>query len=241
MAAPQLVQADLRARALQRADMVNSDFVTTAELDYYLDSAWREFYGMCVSRFEGLFVAYGDITTTAGVWEYSLPSAFRKLKLIQLLRGDGKWDRSLRRSDWRDIETLAPQGMRGTPIHYVLFIDPIVARANRILLTPTPDAAYTLRVRYVPNVQLTDMLSSAASSIPAAWDEFIVLVAAIKMKDKEESDCWVLNQELQRLTDQIIRDLQPMDESEPAQVQVMPSLRTTNVGDYFDFEDRFDF
>ncbi len=239
MTTPQLVQADLRSRTLQRADMVNSDFVTTAELDFLLDATFRELYGMMTSQYEGLFVATADLTTANGTESYTLPAAFKKLKLLQHYN-NSQYEYALRRADWRDIEVLNTSNNRKKPTHYILFNDPVTSQAMRVMLLPTPDAVYTVRLRYVPNLALSDVVGTASSNLIAGWDGYMILGTTIKLKDKEESDTYVLFKEMERLTDRLLRDLRPIDESEPAQIQVFGGQpNAIRNMDPFDVEDLY--
>src|SRR5690606_34316871 len=91
---------------------------------------------------------------------------------------------------------------------------------------PPPDAAYIAQVFYVPNLDLAAVSSIGfpGLSFLAGWDEYIVISAAMKMKDKEESDCTVLMAEKNQLWDSIKKSLTPLDESMPKYVVMQSEL-----------------
>jgi len=75
----------LRDEARQRADQVNSEFVTDAELNGYLNNSWSELYDILVSKYQDdYFLTSTSITVTSGTSSYSLPSDFYKARGVDL-------------------------------------------------------------------------------------------------------------------------------------------------------------
>ena len=98
----------------------------------------------------------------------------------------------------------------------------------KLTLMPTPQSATTLDYYFVPMFSIAD---AAGLSLAAGWDEYVVLTAAIKMKDKEESDPAVLFAEREALVKRMKEDLEPIDAGEPAQVERVqgPALDTYSM------------
>lgn len=233
MAQPDITTADLDARARQRVDMVGSTFVTDAEVALYREAAWREFYMRLVSKFEDFFLRTGQtISAVAGTTAYNLPTDFLKL------RGVRHHDREfLRRLDLKELPNMPDSSVqRGRPTHYFTHGAFTSAQAQ-LVVTPAPDTSYTLDLYYTPIVSLGDV-TSGALRIVAGWDEYIVLTMAMKMKDKEESDCSVLIAERTMLTDVIEKSMTPFDSSEPfAVIQQASMPRPSIYGDPMLWED----
>ena len=104
--------ADIKNRARRRADMVNSQFISDAELLDFINASYAELYDLIVQTYEDYFVTSTTFTLTssdAGV--YTLPSNFYKLKGVDYELGGNyttiypfKWNtRNLRQ---RDINRL---------------------------------------------------------------------------------------------------------------------------------------
>lgn len=227
MAAPAWDTTTLELRMRERCDMVNSEFISSEEAQRYLEAAWQEFYGIAVAEIEDSLIATDAILTVAGTQAYGLPSQMRKLKGIRLYN-----EYFLAPVAFREIETFDYQQNRGKPRAYWRFNNYPATEfasetADLIQVLPTPDAVYTLAVYYVPSVSLEDISSLAATgkafAYLAGWDEYVVLTAAIKAKDKEESDTSVLFMERAQLLENMRKSWTPIDQSEPPRVVQMRS------------------
>lgn len=136
----------------------------------------------------------------------------KKLRGVRIVAG-----RFLRRRQLRDHEayTLSSQPSAQEPEGYLLRADNGRDGMPELLLMPTPAANCSLQYYFVPVFTLADALGL---SLVAGWDEFVVVTAAMKMKDKEEGDVSVLMAEKAGLVKSMLEDLEPIDASEPAQV-----------------------
>src|SRR5688572_11731865 len=56
---------ELEQRVRERADMVDSQFVTSPEVQRMLEAAWQELYSIMVASGEDLFVRRAQITSSA--------------------------------------------------------------------------------------------------------------------------------------------------------------------------------
>lgn len=233
MAAPSITTADIIARGRSRADMEDSDFITAADEVAFSEAAWREFYGIIVTKAEDYFVISTSLSVVANTAEYNLPTDFRRWKILLDDQGN-----ALRRANFRDLEAIQGNtSARGRPTHYLRYSDPRSAGHHKVRLLKTPSAAQTMTLYYVPNMSLADATGSAGLNFVAGWDEYLVLTFAIKCKDKEESDVWVLMQERKALLDNIIAGLLPIDEGEPPTVQQIAGMGWDPSRDPFDYED----
>lgn len=232
---------EIEARVLYRADMVGSTFVTAAELTAIVDTAFQEFYLKFVSQYEDLVVVStpAEIALTDSTVLADVPVDFLKMKGIKI-----KNEYFLTPvSNVVETERFRYGTTRGKPTHYWLsgvHDWSVTSKPAKIMPLRLPDGAYTLECYYVPNITLTsvesDSLTVAVLAPGYGCDEYVVLTAAMKLKDKEESDCSVIMAERKMLWESIEKFLTPMDESMPKQV-VQHAYRYNHV----DFEAEEDF
>jgi hypothetical protein len=234
---------DLEQRVRERADMVDSQFVTSAEVQRFLEAAWQELYSIMVASGEDLFIRRARITGSAAdplvtengdlivtengdvlivggvipVGSYiNLPGQMKALRLVRHVDGV-----RLRKATLHDLEAVQSSTRTGKPLYYRLDMDPRNTNL-RLELYPTPNASYEFDVFYVPALSLKEFLTSSYVSIPVrGWDEYLVLTASGKCKDKEESDVANVMKEREILLERIRADLVPFDKSEPDQVVSM--------------------
>lgn len=134
------------------------------------------------------------------------------IKKLRAVRVEGSY--FLRRGQIRELESYSQAGSNLE--RYILRADNGREEMPQLMLMPTPNVNTQLRYYFVPVFTLDDV---GMMSLMASWDEYVVIKAAIKMKDKEESDVSVLMAELEQLSKRLLEDLEPVDASEPAQVQ----------------------
>lgn len=233
---------EIEARILQRADMVNSEFVSSAQLTDITDVAFQEFYLRFLSQFEDLCVVSTPqtIALTSSTVLASVPTNFLKLKGLKVQ--DKHFLTPI--SNVMETEAFRYGGRRGTPTHYWLSGTHDVTETSapaKVMPLPLPDASYTLEIYYVPNLTLDSVESDSANwavlSLAYGCDEYVVLTGALKLKDAEESDCSVIMAERQQLWESIEKFLTPLDESVPK--RVVAHMGRPPIG--FDYDDAEDF
>lgn len=176
--------ADLRTLALQKADLENSAFVSTAEQTAYVNEANSELYDILVTTFQDYFKSSENVSLVAGTEAYALPSAFYKLLAAYYVSGGIRY----RLEQFMLDELVDEQPDRvlhvGTGEHLRYRIV-----GNEIVFTPKPSAAGTVELWYVP--QFTKLVNAGdvvSYAIVNGWEEYISNGAAIRMLQKEESD-----------------------------------------------------
>lgn len=241
------VSADeLEQRVRERVDMVDSQFVTSAEVQRFLEAEWQELYSIMVASGEDLFIRRarisgsavdpivnetgdlivtenGDIIIVGGVVATSsyvnLPAQIKGLRLVRHVDG-----LRLRKATLHDYENINFTTQKSKPLYYRIDMDPR-NQFVRLELSPIPDRSYDFDVFYVPALSLKEFLVSSFVSIPVrGWDEFLVLGAGAKCKDKEEGDISSLMKEREIITERIRADLVPFDKSEPDVVVQMSGM-----------------
>jgi len=191
----------LRSRARQRADMNNRNFVESDEWIQLIDVGYKELYDILVARFEDWYTIPLEITIPQGSASYPLPADFYKLRGI---------DRSASGNPAADdFYPLSPfnfetRNNKGYLVRRRGFGDAVQYRImqNNLIFSPADQSGGTYRLWYVPRATT---LTAATDTIDGVngWEEYIVLVAAIKALTKEESDVSVLMGEKQAMYQRI--------------------------------------
>jgi hypothetical protein len=218
----------IRLLAQQRADRVNSQFVTKSEWNTYINQSYFELYDLLVQKFGDDYFVEEVRFTTDGSDSYALPNginytaarpfykllgvdvgispvanAWLTLKKFQFI--------SRNRYVYPQITTnlLGVGGMRYRIV------------GSNLNFIPTPSAGQTIRMFYVPRMvsllKDTDQVDGVSG-----WTEYIVIDAAIKALQKEESDISPLLLAKQAMTDRIESAAENRDAGEP---EVISSTR----------------
>lgn len=204
----------VRLLSQQRADRVNSQFVTLPEWNSYINQSYFELYDILVQKYGNeYFVAAPYQFTTTGDQFYDLPPLFYKeLGLdLGLNQGQNAW-LTLKRFNFIDRNTyLYPQlttnllGIAG--LRYRIM-------GNQLELIPQPSAGQTMQLWYIP--RMTELLkdTDVVDGI-SGWTEYIIVDAAIKALQKEESDVSVLVAQKMALLQRIESAAENRDAGEP--------------------------
>lgn len=204
----------LRLLSQQKADRVNSNFVTTPEWNVYINQSYFELYDLLTTVYEDYFLAPVFSFVTDGTTQnYPLPPNFYKLMGVDLGLDNSqnawvtvqKFD-FIRRNDYvyPNISStfLGVFNMRyrlmGSLLHFI----------------PTPSSNQTVRVWYIPRIVQLLMDTDAVDGV-SGWTEYIAVDAAIKALQKEESDVTILMAEKQMLIDRINSSAMNRDAGQP--------------------------
>lgn len=167
-----VTRSDLRTRAKYRAGMENSDFVTDAEWNTYLQSNLRVLWDMFADVAPPDFVrSTQSITTTPGTSDYALNADFYKL-----------------------IGVFMVEGTRRHPLPKISNVELGVYDA--------PSGAYSVQVMYFPTCPIFTADSGAGGTFDffgVGWEELLVQMTARDALDKEESDVTSIVQRIQEL------------------------------------------
>lgn len=171
----------------QRADMVNSQFVTDAELTGYINASYAELYDLLVQKYgDDYFVANVYSFLTDGTSDsYNLPDDFYKLLGVDLnLSNTPDSFITLQKFMFKDRNRYAVPNFQSfygvTNLRYRV-------RGTKLWFTPIPAGGQTIRMWYVPKITYLVLPTDVMDGV-SGWEEYIVIDAAIKMLEKEESD-----------------------------------------------------
>lgn len=208
--------SDLRTRVRERADMVNSQFISSSEILSYINAAYQELYELLVNTNEDYYTTSTTFSLTSsdnGV--YALPSDFFKLRGVEFLLG-GEYI-TLYPYNWNDRNSY------NKSVAYAL--RPTGGRAYRMMgsnlrVQPTDNAVGSYQIWYVPTLTALSADSDTVDSVMtrAGWEEYVIIEAAIKCLAKEESSTTHLMQEKAIIKQRIIESASERDIDQPEKI-----------------------
>lgn len=182
----------IRLMAQQRADRVNSNFVTLPEWNSYISQSYFELYDLLISTYGSeyyLAPAY-EFTTNGTDQQYSLPTDLYKLLGVDLGLGLSS-TAFITIHNFNFIERNRYVYPQLGNTYLGVFNMKYRLMGDKLFFIPTPSADQRVRVWYVPKLVQpladTDILNGLSG-----WLEYVIIDAAIKALQKEESDVSVL-------------------------------------------------
>lgn len=223
--ATSMTLAELRTAVRQRADMLNQSgdytnaFVTDSELNSYINQSYFELYDLMVSSYgENYFVAAPFYITTDGSNQFfSLPSDFYKA-----LGVDIQVSSPVSNNAWWTLKefTFAERNKYAVPNTQLYFgITNLRYRiqGDQLWLNPLPQINQTIRLFYIPRMTTLVNDTDEVQGV-SGWTEYIIIDAAIKCLQKEESDVSVLMAQKQAMLQRIEAMAQNRDAGMPSTV-----------------------
>lgn len=212
--------SEIRQRARQRADMENSNFVTDNELNFYINQSIAELHDILIQAYgEDYYVKSSTFQTVAGQEGYSLGSIitdndFYKLRGVDAKLNSDDWF-TLQRFNFNERNRFQNFGVWDflgiTNVRYRIL-------GSEIRFVPLPDRDLDVRIWYVPKAATLVDDTDSYDDING-WIEYVIVDAAIKMLNKEESDVTVLMNEKMLLKDRIEKAANNRDAENPESVQ----------------------
>jgi hypothetical protein len=207
----------VRTAAQLRADMANSQFLTTAEWNANIQSSYQELYDLLVQKYgDNYYVTTTFSITTDGINErFALPVDFYKLLGASLVVTTSSPTQylTLRPFMFGERDALSVPGMaiRGrTSLRYRI-------DGNNLWLRPFPMGGHVIQLYYIPRLVVPVLDADTIDGVNG-WEEYIVVDAAIKAMQKEESDCSLLVMQKQALEKRIEAAAENRDAGMPARV-----------------------
>lgn len=180
---PSLVTfGEMKTRARQHADMVNSRFVGDSELGTYINSSCQDLYDQLIQAGELYYVSQGTIALSSGVDTYSLPSDFYKMLGVDL-DSNGEMI-TLKKFEFaeRNKYSFYPFYNSRNPVSYKYLI-----QGDSIRFMPQPTGSDNVVIWYAPTMPPLVNDSDTFDAING-WEDFVCIDSAIKMVAKEEGD-----------------------------------------------------
>lgn len=243
--------SQIRLAAKQRADRVNSNFVTDAEWRDYINQSMFELYDILITEFEDYYVAPipAQFTVNGNQFLYPLPNGsisfnngldqsqpsfvappFYKLLGVDLaLNNTTNGYVTLNRFNFINRNQFVYPNTASTI--YGVFNMQYRVLGNKIEFIPTPTAGQSIRLWYIP--RMTELLADTdVSDIGVSgWIEYVIVRAAKYALDKEESDSSKLDQELIFLKTRIEETASNRDAGQPDRISDTRSNRGSGYGE----------
>lgn len=214
--------ADIRLQSRQRADMVESQFVTDSELNNYINASLAELHDLLIAAYcEEYYMSEVQFQADTALLDYELPNGtnysgapkFYKLRGVDIKQGTQDWI-TVKRFNFNrrnDNSTAYAFNLLGLPyLEYRLVGSNI--RFNRF-----PESNSFFRVWYYPVaatlVNDTDVFEDINNFV-----EYVIVDCAIKMMQKQEDDVSVLMAQKAALKQRIEGMAQNRDANEPESV-----------------------
>ena len=162
---------DIELLVRQRADMVNSEFVTSAEVQSYIEQSLYELYDLLIQKYGADYYMSSYTFTTDGVNDaFDLPTDMYKLRGVDLRTGDP----SAGSSGWLSLRphnfaernryvypnTQTTFGLASNLQYHI--------QGDTIRFVPLPAANQPIRLWYIP--RLTPVAASTPSSVTGIGD-----------------------------------------------------------------------
>lgn len=211
--------SELRTRARRLADAVGNNFFADAEVDDYINIGLGELHDILVSKFEDYSISSISFSLIADQNTYTFSSIglsnFYKALGVDLI--DGNDTVRLPRYSFQErnafSENSAYYSRSGRKnLRYTI-------NGTNIMFTPKPAEAYTIKLWYIPQfAKLSADDDSVDNNITSNWEDYAVTMAALKMRQKEETSTTSLERELERLTIRIEEASRNRDAGEPMSI-----------------------
>lgn len=240
---------ELRLRAQQRADRVNSNFVSTTEWNFFLMQACYELYDLLIDVYEDYYSAPEvGFSTNGSQYYYDLPDGllpftntetnqtviappFYKLLGVDLaVNQTNNAYVTINKYNLIDRNKFVYPNTASTI--YGVFNLQYRVMGSRIRFIPTPSGNQIIRLLYAPRLpqllQDTDVTTIGFSG----WLQYVIVRAAKYALDKEESPTDSLDQELLFLKSRIEAAASNRDAGQPDKIS---DIRSGNGWGYNDW------
>ena len=225
----------IRLAAQQRADRVNSQFVTEQEWNFFINQSMYELYDLLVTIFEDYFLAPPIAFTANGSqYQFDLPNGsnsfinpntgqtftpdpFYKLMGVDLALNNAQNAYvTINKFNFIDRNRFVYPNTASTI--YGVFNLQYRVLGNQIEFIPTPSGGQIIRLWYIP--RLTTLLQDTDTTTlsVSGWIQYVIIRAAKYALDKEESDTSKLDQELLFLKARIEESAANRDAGQPDKI-----------------------
>lgn len=224
--------SELATRCRQRADRLNSNFVTLPELNSYINQSMFELYDLLIDVYEDYFKAPAAIFYSNGGNQqlYPMPDGITTFKddsltdfvpapIYKLLgldlglnTGNNGWV-SVGKFNYMDRNKY----FYPTPGSTIYGVFNVLYRwmGSKLELIPTPSANQPFRIQYIPRLQSLLQPTDLTTTSISGWLEYVITDVAIKILQKEESDVSVLAQQKMALKARIEESANNRDAGRP--------------------------
>lgn len=202
----------IRLAAQQRADRVESNFVTLQEWNFYINQALFELYDLLITAYANYYMAPTAAFTTDGQTflfplpdgvttfqnqngQNFVPAPFYKLEGVDLCitNANNAWV-TVDKFNFIDRNKYIYPNSSSTI--YGVFNMQYRLIGSQIEFVPTPSAGQIIRLWYIPRMQQLLLDTDVTTQGVSGWLQYVIIRAAKYALDKEESDTTKLDAEL---------------------------------------------
>lgn len=209
---------ELRLRAQQKADRVNSNFVIMPEWNFFINQAYYELYDLLITCYEDYYIAPRLTFTTDGATQsYDLPNgqnytsapALYKLYGVDLgLDNSSNAWVTIKKFDFISRHRYVYPQLTSTFLGVFNLRYRMVG--DKIMFIPTPSGQQIIGLWYYP--RLTTMLQDTdVMDGISGWEAYVIARSAKYALDKEESDTSKIDEEILFLKNRIEESAQNRD------------------------------
>lgn len=230
--AGEMALLSIRRLAKERADMVNSSFISDVQWNSFINQAMFELYDLLTTVYEDYNKTEVTFTTVAGQDAYDLPNGvlysgarpFYKILGVDIGLNStpngwvtaNKFNFIDRNKYFYTITTAPPFG-NGLEYRVV---------GNKLTFIPAPNSTLPIRMHYIPRLRQLLKDSDVSEIGISGWLEYVITRTAKYALDKEESDSTTLTQELLMLKQRIEESASNRDAGRPDKIS---DIRTSGA------------
>lgn len=235
----------IRLAAQQRADRVNSNFVTKPEWNSYINQAMYALYDLLITTYEDYFMAPRARFTTDGTsYRYALPNGvlsftgvagssfvaepFYKLLGVDLALNTAS-NAFVTLNKYNLIDRNKYLYLNSSSTQYGIANSQYRLLGNSIEFIPTPSGGQTIQLLYIPRLPQLLKDNDITTIGYSGWIEYVILRAAIMALTKEESDISSLVLQLQDVQKRIEESAVNKDAGQPDRIS---DTRYSNGGNW---------
>lgn len=234
--------SQIRLAAQQRADRVNSTFVSTPEWNSYINQSMFELYDLLVDVYEDYYVATPIVFNSDGsTYLFPLPNgtnyngapSFYKIMGVDLSlnNANNAWV-TIKRFNFIDRNKFVYPNTASTI--YGVFNLQYRVLGDKIEFIPTPTGGQQIRIWYIPRLQQLLLDTDITTTSISGWIEYVITDAAIKALQKEESPVDFLMGQKMALMKRIEEAASNRDVGQPDTIS-----NTASANGYWDFNGPF--
>jgi hypothetical protein len=243
----ELSLGELRVRSQQKADRLNSNFVTLPEWNFFINQSYLELYDLLITTYEDYAIATpAQFTSNGSTYIYPLPNGvtsfsngltnasgyiappFYKLRGVDLsIQSANQAYVTVSKFMFEDRNKYVYPNSASTI--YGVFNCQYRVMGSNIELIPTPSGNQQFRLWYIPRLPTLLADSDVTSIGISGWLQYVLVRAAKYALDKEESDTSKLDAELVFLKQRIQESAQGRDVGQPDRIT---DVRGSGWGSY---------
>lgn len=222
-------ESDLQTRVRQRADMENNYFVSDLEVQTYINAGLAELHDLLIQTYgQDYYISSKDFNTASDVDTYAINDSTSSHNIAATdfykIRG---LDAKINGDRWF---TIVPFNFNERNVNQEGSITNIWGISNtryrlvgeNLMITPKPTSVIAMKLWYIPTAQQFTSTTPASSTTTFAdingYAEYVVIDAAIKCLQKEESDVQVLMVQKQAMKKRIEESASNRDAGHPLSV-----------------------